>query len=93
MALPLIPIFGGVALAKWGPALWGRVKGLFHHEPALDLDANITDTHRADVMNLLTEVHNPVTIKAAAAWYQSQGFPVAAETLKLKLNSLVRGGG
>lgn len=92
MAFPVIPIAGGIAFAKWGPAILKRVKGLFIKEPSLDLDVGLPIAQQRDMQNLLQNVSNPLVLQGAIAWYQAQGYPISAQALRLKLAAIISKG-
>lgn len=83
MPFPVLPIAGGLALAKWGPAAWNRVKALFTGRS--DLDPGLSDLQKKDVQNLLQNVSDALTLKGAIAYYQAQGFTISAQALCAKL--------
>lgn len=88
MPFPVLPIAGGLALAKWGPAAWNRVKGFFS---GTDLDKGLSDLQKRDVRNLLQNVNDAITLKGAIAYYQGQGFPISTQALSAKLATLMKG--
>lgn len=86
MPFPVIPIAGGLALAKWGPAAWNRVKGFF--SKTRDLDPGLSALQQKDVQNLLANISDRITLQGAVAYYQAQGFTISAQALRAKLAAL-----
>lgn len=90
MPFPLIPVAIGTLIGVKGPALYKKVKGFLFPESALHLDAHLPDSLARDAINTLANTRTPALLAQAAAWYDSQGYPITAAAISQKLATLVK---